>query len=468
MKGNLKYISSVAVMLFSVLFCNASSKKFSEANGKKTNIVFIIADDLGYSDVSYMGEKPEINTPNIDKLAKSGITFMDAYAAAPVCSPTRASIMTGKYPATVKLTCHIPGIGMKKYIEKLSKGKKLKEAYFRDHLPLNEITFAEILQKQGYATGYFGKWHLGGEGSIYTKDGIINPKYDPDNFGYDVNIGGCSYGQPASYFSPYKNGTIKDGPDGEYLTDRLGDEAVKFIEQKKDQPFFLNLATYTVHTPLKAPEEYVKKYHGNKYFAMIEKLDENVGKVMNKLEELNLLENTLVVFYSDNGGLWGNPPLKGKKGTLNEGGLRVPMIISYKNKIKPGRICKEPVTSVDFFPTFIEIAGLSPSNYPQLEGVSLIPIMEGKDKLPKRAIYWHFPHHRKEGLSMGAAIRQGDWKLIEEFETGNIYLYNLKNDLGETENLKGKFPKISNRLIKKLKTWQKKVDAEMPSENNTY
>ncbi len=451
------------IFIFLVLpFCQA--KKEADL----PNILFIVVDDLGYSDVGYMNQKPQINTPNIDLLAKSGMVFTDAYAAAPVCSPTRASIMTGKYPATLKLTCHIPGMGMEKYLNKLSKGKKLKEAYFLDHLPNEEITFAEVLKEQGYATGYLGKWHLGGEGSAYSKDGIINSAYHPDKQGFDINIGGCAYGQPKSYFDPYKNGTIQDRKEGEYLTDRLGDEAVKFLEQNKEKPFFLNLATYTVHTPLAAPVENVEKYNGNKYFAMIEKLDQNVGKVMAKLKELNLLDNTIVFFYSDNGGLWGNPPLKGKKGTLYEGGIRVPMIVSWPKKVKQASTCDVPVTSVDFFPTFLELAGIAPSNYPEVEGESLLPLLKRKKGFQDRAIYWHFPHHRKEGLSMGAVIRKGDWKLINEFETEKVYLFNLKNDVGEENNLSSQYPEKRDELLKKLKKWQQKVDAEIPQANEDF
>lgn len=201
------------------------------------NIVFIVVDDLGYSDVGYMKQKSKIHTPNIDLLVKEGMVFTDAYASAPVCSPTRASLTTGKYPATLKLTCHIPGMGMEKYLNKLNKGKKLKEAYFLDHLPTEEVTFAEVLKEHGYVTGYIGKWHLGGEGSIYTKDGIVNSAYHPDKQGFDVNIGGCAYGQPKKYFDPYQNGTIQDRKEGEYLTDRLGDEAVNFIERNKQKNF---------------------------------------------------------------------------------------------------------------------------------------------------------------------------------------------------------------------------------------
>ncbi len=455
--------SFLSIIIFS-LFSSACQK---QQDAILPNIVFIVVDDLGYADVGYMNQKTKIQTPNIDLLAANGVVFSDAYAAAPVCSPTRASIMTGKYPATVKLTCHIPGMGMEKYLKKLSKGKKLKEAYFLDHLPEEEITFAEVLKEKGYSTAYIGKWHLGGEGSAYSKDGIINANYHPDKQGFDINIGGCAYGQPKTYFDPYKNGTITDRKEGEYLTDRLGDEAAMFIEQHKHKPFFLNLATYTVHTPLSAPVENVEKYNGNTYFAMIEKLDQNVGKVMDKLKELELLENTIVIFYSDNGGLWGNPPLKGKKGTLNEGGIRVPLIVSCPEKIKPGS-CDVPVTSVDFFPTFLELAGVSLSNYPDIEGESLVPLLKENKSFPDRAIYWHFPHHRKEGLSMGAAIREGDWKLIKEFESEELYLYNLKDDLGEEQNLSTQFPEKRAELLHKLEKWQQEVGAEMPQTNEDF
>ncbi len=462
------FIKISIVSLCTILFVQCKLTSQGKLKNTKPNIVFIVVDDLGYSDVGYMNYKKEIQTPNIDKLARNGKVFTDAYTAAPVCSPTRASILTGKYPATLKITCHIPGIGMDKYFKKLNKGKKLKEAFFLDHLPEEEITIAEVLKEKGYTTGYIGKWHLGGAGSIYTKDGIIDAKFLPNNHGFDVNIGGCAYGQPARYFSPYKNGTIKDGPEGEYLTDRLGDEAVAFIEKNKENSFFLNLATYTVHTPLSAPADVVKKYGGNKYFAMIEKLDQNVGKIMNKLEELDLLANTLVIFYSDNGGLWGNEPLKGIKGTLNEGGIRVPLIFSWPKNIKSGSTCSEPVTSVDFFPTILELVGGSPLNQPQLEGRSLVPLLNGESKFSERSIYWHFPHHRKAGLSMGAAIRKGKWKYIIEFETKKEFLYNLEEDISEQVNLFEGNTIKAKELSTELKEWQKEINAEMPELNQEY
>lgn len=425
------------------------------------NIVFILVDDLGYSDVGYMGHK-DLNTPNIDKLSKSGMTFTQAYAAAPVCSPTRASILTGKSPATLKLTCHIPGLPMEQYFDRQHKGKSLKEAFFIDHLPVEEVTIADELKDNGYTTGFFGKWHLAGSGSARSKsDGVINAQFHPEHQGFDLNVGGCAYGQPSSWFSPYRNATIQDKEEGEYLTDRMGDEAVNFITQNKNNPFFLYLSTYTVHTPLRAPQDIIDKNNGDIYFAMIEKLDQNVGIVMDQLEQSGLLENTMVVFYSDNGGLWGNFPLRSKKGSLHEGGIRVPLVVSWPGKIQPGK-SDVPVTSVDMFPTLMDVADIS-SNVKGLEGVSLWPMLQNQGELQDRALYWHFPHFRNGGIKdMGAVIREGDWKLIWDFETDSTLLYNLRDDLAEANNLDAKHREKSNKMLTKLKNWQKETEAEMP------
>lgn len=429
------------------------------------NIVLILVDDLGYSDVGYMNFKDGIQTPNIDLLALSGMVFSDAYSTCPVCSPTRASLFTGKYPATLKLTNHIPGRNMDSYFEMVNKGKELKDALYLDHLSLEEITIAEVLKEKGYSTGYIGKWHLAGVGSIHTNDGIVNSSYHPENQGFDVNIAGCAYGQPHSWFSPYRNGTIEDGEEGEYLTDRLGDEAVKFITENKNRPFFLNLSTYTVHMPLEAPEETIEKFNGNTYFAMIEKLDQNVGKIMDHLKGLDLIENTVLIFYSDNGGLFDNTPLRGKKASLFEGGIRVPLIISWPEKIIAGSRCEEAVSTVDFFPTLLELTNASPKSYPQLEGISMMPLLLGNSDFPQRAIYWHFPHNRGN-LSMGAAIREGEWKLVKRFDTEELFLYNLEEDLGEEKNVYLEYADKTKDLREKLEKWQEEVGAVMPEVNN--
>ncbi|MEQ8556495.1 MAG: sulfatase [Cyclobacteriaceae bacterium] len=441
-----------------LILCACNSKSANE----QPNIVFILVDDLGYSDVGYMNHKPGLVTPNINKLAESGKIFTQAYAAAPVCSPTRASLLTGKSPAILKLTCHIPGLPMEQYLERQHKNKTLKEAYFQDHLPLEEVTMADMLKTQGYKTGFFGKWHLAGSGSARSNtDGVINAQFHPEHQGFDINTGGCAYGQPKSWFAPYQNATIADKEDGEYLTDRMGNEAVNFIAQNEDNPFLLYLSTYTVHTPLRAPKAVVEKHHGNTYFAMIEKLDQNVGKVMNQLETSGLMENTLVIFYSDNGGLWGNPPLRGKKGSLHEGGIRVPLIISWHGKIASGKL-DHPVTSVDLFPTIMDAANISFEQIPGLEGQSLWDLLNEQGDLEERPLYWHFPHFRSEGLAMGAAIRKGDWKLIWDFQTDSTYLYNLQDDLGEVNNLMETHPERGRELLSNLKKWQAETRAEMP------
>lgn len=441
---------------------------FSQKTQQKPNIVFILIDDLGYSDVGYVNQKAGVSTPNIDKLKDKGATFTNAYAACPVCSPTRASILTGKYPSSLKLTCHIPGMGMEKYITKNNKGKKLMEAEFIDRLPLEEITFAEVLKEYGYNTAFMGKWHLAGEGSAKSLDGVLSPQFHPDKQGFDINIAGCAYGQPASYFSPYRNGTLSDGLDGEYLTDRLGDEACKYIENNKDDPFLLYFSTYSVHTPLQVPEDMVLKFNGSKYLAMIAVMDRNVGKIVQKIEELSLNNNTLIVLYSDNGGLWGNKPLRAIKGSLFEGGIRVPLIFSLPGKIPEKGSIDVPVTSPDIFPTILEVAGIDHGKHKQIEGESLWPLLTLERTKIDRAIYWHYPHHRTIEKSMACAIREGDWKMIWEFESDELSLFNLRDDIGETMNLARKHPEKLKRMHFKLKEWQKATDAQMPAPNPSY
>lgn len=464
----LSFIKFVLSIIYVAFIVSCMNKNEYARVLKTPNIIFILADDLGYYDVGYIGQKPGIYTPNINQLAKRSVIFTNAYASAPVCSPTRASILTGKYPSTLKLTSHIPGIGMEDYLVKMNNGKKFKEGEFIDRLPLEEITFAEILKKYGYKTAFMGKWHLAGAGSVMTKNGVVDSIFHPENQGFDINIGGCAYGQPSNYFSPYKNATISDGSENEYLTDRLGLEACHFIEQNKDNPFLLYLSTYSVHTPLMAPKPTIDKHKGNNYLAMIEKLDENVGKVLDKLKGLGLDSNTLVIFYSDNGGARGNEPLRNNKGSLFEGGIRVPLLISYPDKGVMGNQIDIPVTSPDLFPTILQATGISMKNFEGLEGVSLWPLLTQKQTEFDRAIYWHFPHHRNVEKSMGGAIREGEWKLIWEYESDELSLFNLNEDIGENNNLAKKYPMIVNSMHTKLKNWLKKTKANMPKPNPNY
>ena len=335
-----------------------------------------------------------------------------------------------------------------------------------DHLPLDLPSYARELKKLGYATGFIGKWHLAGEGSVRTKNGIVNEAWHPEHYGFDSNIGGCAYGQPKSWFDPYRNGTIKNREKGEYLTDRLADEAAAFIKANQDKPFQLTLWPYSVHTPIRAPKDLVEKNGGNAYRAMLESLDNMVGKVLDTLEATGKLDDTMVVFYSDNGGHVPTKWLADKKGSLLEGGLRVPMVVSWPGVIKPATTCDTPVTSMDFFPTFVHAAGGSTASIKQLEGLDLKPLFEGEPELDRDALYWHFPHNRVEvSLYMGGTILEGDWKFYEGYGLIEDRLYDLKEDPMEKKNLIEKDSKRAQRMRDKFDTWLKSVAAKMPREN---
>jgi arylsulfatase A len=427
---------------------------------KKLNFVFFLIDDMGWMDLACQGSK-FYETPNIDRLASQGMRFTNAYAACPVCSPTRASIMTGRYPARLHVTDWIPG--------HVRPNAKLRIPDWTQHLPLEEITVAEALKPAGYATASIGKWHLGG------------PEYWPDKQGFDLNFAGTNQGQPPSYFAPYKIQTILSAPDGEYLTDRLAEEACKFIDANKGRPFFLYLQHYAVHTPLMARKDVVEKYKakadpasGQKnatYAAMIQSVDESVGRVCAKLDELGMADRTVVIFMSDNGGLanvTSNAPLRAGKGTLYEGGIREPMIVRWPGVAKPGTTSDEVVISVDFFPTILEMAGVAPDPDPThvLDGVSLVPVLKQAGRPAREAVYWHYPHYHN--TTPGGAIRAGDWKLIEYFEDGRVELYNLREDLGETKDLAAAMPDKTAELRKKLAAWRTSVGAQMPTLNPDY
>jgi arylsulfatase A len=428
------------------------------ATRQKLNFVFFLIDDMGWMDLACQGSK-FYETPGIDRLASQGMRFTNAYAACPVCSPTRASIMTGRYPARLHLTDWIAG--------HVRPNAKLRIPDWTKYLPLEEITIAEALKPAGYATASIGKWHLGG------------PEYWPDKQGFDLNFAGTNQGQPPSYFAPYKIQTIPSAPDGEYLTDRLAEEACKFIDANKARPFFVYLPHYAVHSPLMAKKDVIEKYKakadpasGQKnatYAAMIQSVDECVGRVCAKLEELNLADRTVVIFMSDNGGVAGttsNAPLRAGKGTLYEGGIREPMIVRWPGAVKPGTTSDEAVISVDFFPTILEMAGVAPDPQRVIDGISFVPVLKQAGKLTREAIYWHYPHYHN--TTPGGAIRAGDWKLIEYFEDGRVELYNLREDLGETEDLAASMPEKAAELRKKLADWRKSVGAQMPTPNPDY
>lgn len=459
-------LSECGLALGGVLFSN-QVLECRISDRVRPNVVFILVDDFGWRDVSYdvgygYSGSGYYETPNIDKLASEGMRFTDAYAACPVCSPTRASIMTGKYPARIHLTDWINGHNRP--------DAKLKIPQWTHYMRLEEVTIAEALKAVGYTTCHVGKWHLGDD-----------PIYWPENQGFDVNKGGWkagSPGNPGRYFTPYGNPRLEDGPPGEYLTDREGIEAAKFIEQNSDRPFFLYMAHYAVHTPIMAKENIIDKFktkpstpeHNNAtYAAMIQSMDEAVGRVMGKLEELNIADKTIVIFMSDNGGLLGktsNAPLRGGKSQAYEGGTREPMIIRCPSVVKPGSVCSEPVISMDFYPTILELANIPLKPQQHMDGVSLVPLLRQSGPLKRDAIYWHYPHyHPQNPYGPFGAIRKGDWKLIEYFEDMNIELYNLKDDLGEQMNLAGTNPTKANELRDMLHAWRASVGAQMPTLN---
>ena len=454
-----------------------TSAEAAAAGERKPNVVLIVADDLGWADLGCYGSKFH-RTPNLDRLAKEGLRFTDAYAACPVCSPTRAAIMTGKVPARLKLTDWLPGRADRS-------DQMLKRPQIRQELPLEETTIAEALKAAGYATASIGKWHLGGSG------------FGPREQGFDVNVGGDQAGSPRSYFAPYRGGKrgdkpqfipgLEDAPDGEYLTDRLTSEAEKFIEAHGTKPFFLYLPHYAVHTPLKAKQAMIESYakwdgtpHGKQenpiYAAMLESLDESVGRIVAQLERLKLLDDTLIIFTSDNGGLatlegantpaTNNGPLREGKGYLYEGGVRVPLIARGAGVTKPGRTDATPVWSCDLLPTILGVCQCRAAG--EIDGVSLLPVLQGTGGVDREALYWHYPHYANQGGKPGGAIRAGKWKLIEFYENGRRELYDLSKSPNESRNLAAEQPQIVAELAAKLDAWRKATAADMPTSNPDY
>ena len=445
------------------------------ARSRPPNVLFILIDDMGWRDVGFMGSR-YYETPNIDHLAAQGMVFTSAYANAPNCAPTRACLMSGQYgPRHGVYTVSTSERGP-------AAGRKLIPIPNRTTLPAETVTLAESLKRAGYTSASMGKWHLGAD-----------PELGPVGQGFDVNVAGNTAGSPRGYFSPYRNKNLPDGPKGEYLTDRLTEEALKFIEANRARPFFLYLPHYAVHTPIQAKKALTEKYEkkepsggqGNpKYAAMIESVDQGVGRLLAKLDELDLTKDTVVIFFSDNGGVGGyrelgisggeitsNRPLKGGKGMLYEGGIREPMTVRWPGNVRPGSRCDEPVIGLDFYPTLLAIAGIEKQPGQVLDGESLVPLLTGTAALKRDAIFWHFPAYLQGSrgtwrTTPAGAIRQGDFKLIEFFEDSSLELYNLKDDIGEAKDLAKTMPDKTRSLHQRLLAWRKSVNAPVPTEPN--
>ncbi len=482
-------INRELIILLALLLNSSSLIGKAQRKNDKPNIVFILVDDLGWADLGYNGSLYH-ETPNIDKLASEGMVFTDAYAACPVCSPSRAAIMSGKYPARLNLTDYIPG----NRHWGPHKDQKLASHPFKLQLDLEEYTIAEALKSAGYKTMFAGKWHAGEKEEYY-------PQYQ----GFDINIGGNRTGHPAGgYFSPYKNPQLTDGYEGEYLTDRLADEVINFMKQNKENPFFAYLSFYTVHLPMQGKPEKVKKYQDKlasmnysgeafskegktwyknyqnrpHYAAMVESMDENVGRVLQSLKEMGIDKNTIVIFTSDNGGMstsnqtgnipTSNWPLRAGKGFLYEGGIREPLIICWPGKVKAGSVCSTPVTGTDYYPTLLDLAGLELLPDQHQDGISIKPLLEEK-QIEERPVFWHYPHYSGGlGGRPSGAVRLGGYKLIEFYEDRQVELYDVTNDIGEKNDLSEKYPVKTKELKALLYSWRTEVSAQMPFENPYY
>ncbi|RTE53764.1 DUF4976 domain-containing protein [Arenibacter aquaticus] len=473
-------------ILSSCLSCKRGKDNSISSNQeltKKKNVVFILVDDLGWKDLSCYGSD-FYESPNIDRLAAMGSVFTSAYTPNPVCSPTRAAILTGRYPSRIGITDWIPGYD--------PKNKPLLGPNDLYELPLEEVTFAESLKDEGYKTFFAGKWHLG------------DLHFFPEDQGFDINKGGHHKGSPpGGYYSPYKNPRLKDGAVGEYLTDRLTNESIDFLENNKDDPFLLYLSYYTVHTPIQACKRYLGKFktkqkklqdsipqleiegsgktvlnqYNPEYASMIYAMDENVGRLLDKLEALNLMEDTLIIFTSDNGGLstlknnriapTSVRPLRAGKGWAYEGGIRVPLIIK-----KPGssehKSIDTPVISMDFFPTILEVLDLPLKPTLHIDGLSLKALMDNRKHEHHKVLLWDYPHYHGSGWTPGQALRKGDWKLIYFYEKDEYELYNIKSDISETNNLVQQNPAKLDELKTELRALNNYLKTKGPKINPLY
>ncbi|MBI3678978.1 MAG: sulfatase [Acidobacteria bacterium] len=474
-------------------FLQAASALPLAAADKPLNFVFILIDDYGWTDTGYNGSTFLRNcshnapglpaaggfltgmeagpacasfyeTPHIDRLAREGMRFTNGYSACPVCSPTRAAIMTGKYPARLGLTSHLPGGHIFPY-------SKLLPPEVPQQLALEEVTIAEALKTKGYRTASIGKWHMGGEGFL------------PTSQGFDVNFAGTFRGSPRSFFYPqWGDNPPIQAPEGAYLTDLLTDEAVKWLRANAQRPFFLYLPHYAVHVPIEAKTALIARYAAKSrpenpqnfadYAAMIQSVDESVGRILETLEELGVSSNTAVFFTADNGGVtsleWknrpvtSNLPLRVGKGHLYEGGIRVPTVVKWPGVARPGSVSHTPVSSIDYHPTIVEMAGIRPQA--AYDGVSITSLLKG-GRIADRDLFWHYPHYSPQLGKPGAVIRRGDYKLIRFYEDDHHELYNLRDDIGESNELAAKMPELAARMRRRLDDWLRSVHASMMRPN---
>ena len=463
---NNQIIKKLSFLLLLMLLSSSNKESLD-----KPNIILIVADDLGWSDLSYMGSE-YYETPNIDKLSKSGMTFYNGYASSANCAPSRATMLSGKYH-----TEH--GIYTVRNSDRGSrKTRKIIPIETKTTLDLDFFVIPEMLKEVGYTNGHFGKWHLGDVG------------FHPEQSGFDVNIGGNRHGGPGGYFAPYPNPELENEPKGEYLTDRIGDEVVKFIDQNKENNFFAYVPFFSVHTPIQSKPDYQKKYSNKEsneyhnrpdYAGMIQSLDENIGKILDKIDTLNLSENTVIIFTSDNGGIRAisnQYPLRAGKGSYYEGGIKVPMIFSWKGKIEAETDSYERISNLDFYPTIKNLVGYKESI--DLDGEDLTPIFKG-EKLKKRELYFHFPIYLEPyrvqldsgtdplfRTRPGTVIIKDNWKLHHYYEDNKFELYNLEKDISESKNLVEINKEKKTELLMDLNNWRKAKNAPIPSKLNPY
>ena len=435
---------------------------------ERPNIVLIMCDDLGWRDLAIQGNG-KLHTPNLDALAKQGVRFTDAYSASPVCSPTRAALITGLAPARLNILQH-GADGPKLW----PADRKIQPPVTGHILQHGRVTIAERLKEAGYATGFFGKWHLSGTSVKDDDPSTGGPAFYPDKQGFDINIGGCGMGGPPTYFDPYRIPTITPRKTGEYLTDRLTDETISWMRENKDKPMFVNLWTYNPHFPFEAPADLIKKYEGKEgpglinpiYAAQIEATDRALGRVLDEIENLGIAGNTVVIFTSDNGGWSGatdNAPLREGKGFLHEGGIRVPLIVRWPGVARADATDPTPVVSMDLTATILDAAGVSLKEGESFDGTSLRPLLTGKD-VSRPPLFFHYPHwaFHKENRP-GSAIRDGRYKLILNYDDNSVELYDLDADLSERKDLAAELPEVAAGMRKRLEAWLEETGAGKPT-----